>query len=192
MLTKIKIIISLFKRGQLEQKYRESLQRKWYSILSQPCKLAEFQKVAASFNLSCCEALIWTGLYTWGKKLLCRLFVLHGNFFFVVSSKALFSCFNNITVCRDRLKLLHWYPANVLTLCSVSVRRALKVAMTPSTWLQSPWWLPTAPSGIQPNQSQKNSWSRCSPASSSSAKSRKPLTCRRACTSGTGGEQWTD
>ena len=95
-------------------------------------------------------------------------------------------------VCRDRLKLLHWYPANVLTLCSVSVRRAPKVAMTPSTWLQSPWWPPTAPSGIQPNQSQKNSWSRCSPASSSSAKSRKPLTCLRACTSGTAGEQWTD
>ena len=98
MLTKIKMIISVFKRGQLEQKYRESLQWIWYSILSQWCKLAEFQKVAASFNLSCWEALIWTGLYTWGKKLLCRLFLLHGNFF-VVSSEDLFCFFNNITVC---------------------------------------------------------------------------------------------
>lgn len=71
----------------------------------------------------------------------------------------------------------------------LSVRRLLKVATTPSTWLLSLWWLQTAPSGTQLSQSQKNSWSRCLLASSSSVKSRKPLTCQRACTSLTEGER---
>lgn len=75
---------------------------------------------------------------------------------------------------------------------SVSVHRLLEVATTPSTWPLSLWWLPTAPSGTQPSQSQKNSWSRCSLASSLSAKSRKPLPCRRVCTSPTEGERQTD
>lgn len=70
---------------------------------------------------------------------------------------------------------------------SSNVRRVLKDAMTPSTWLLSQLWLQTAPSGTQLSQSQKSSWSRCSLVSSSSVKSKKPLTCLRAYTSETRG-----
>lgn len=86
------------------------------------------------------------------------------------------------------------FPENVLTMSSLSlsVHRVLKVVMTPSTWHLSPWWLQIAPSGTQLSQSQKNSWSRCSPASLLFVKSRKPLTCPRTCTSWTEGEWKTN
>lgn len=65
----------------------------------------------------------------------------------------------------------------------LSARRVLKVAMTRSIWLLSLWWLPTAPFGIRLSRSLQSSWTRCSPAFLLFVRSRKPLTCRRACIS---------
>lgn len=54
--------------------------------------------------------------------------------------------------------------------------KASRDATMHTTWCQRPWWRPTAQCGTRLNLSQASRWSRCSPASSWCARSRRSST----------------